>query len=102
MLSITATPAAPGTTPESRAYRSGVITTFHSFAQRKPSRAVRSGSALRSDPCACASLHIDIAEMQTAGGKLNLFVAIDRASKFAFMQLVQHANRVTAPRSWNL
>ena len=33
MLSITATPAAPGTTPEGQAYRSGVITTFHSFAQ---------------------------------------------------------------------
>ena len=40
--------------------------------------------------------HIDIAEVQTAGGKLHLFVAIDRTSKFAFVQLVQQANRVTA------
>ena len=30
-------------------------------------------------------LHIDVAEMQAAEGKLRLFVAIDRASKFAFV-----------------
>ena len=40
--------------------------------------------------------HIDIAEVQTAEGKLYLFVAIDRTSKFAFVQLVETANRVTA------
>ena len=32
--------------------------------------------------------HIDIAEVQTAQGKLYLFVAIDRAPKFAVAQLV--------------
>jgi transposase InsO family protein len=40
--------------------------------------------------------HIDIAEVQTAEGKLYLFVAIDRISKFAFVQLVQSATRTTA------
>jgi len=40
--------------------------------------------------------HIDIAEVQTAEGKLYLFVAIDRTSKFAFTKLVDKANRVTA------
>ena len=40
--------------------------------------------------------HIDIAEVQTAEGKLYLFVAIDRTSKFAFVQLVDSATRVTA------
>jgi hypothetical protein len=40
--------------------------------------------------------HIDIAEVQTAEGKLYLFVVIDRTSKFAFTQLVQEATRVTA------
>jgi transposase InsO family protein len=40
--------------------------------------------------------HIDIAEVQTAEGKLYLFVAIDRTSKFAFVQLVDQATRVTA------
>jgi transposase InsO family protein len=40
--------------------------------------------------------HIDIAEVQTAAGKLYLFVAVDRTSKFAFVQLVESANRVTA------
>ena len=43
--------------------------------------------------------HIDIAEIQTAEGKLYLFVAIDRTSKFAFVQLVEKANRVTASAS---
>jgi transposase InsO family protein len=40
--------------------------------------------------------HIDIAEVQTAEGKLFLFVAIDRTSKFAVAQLVEKANRRTA------
>ncbi|MCA3151296.1 MAG: IS481 family transposase [Rhodocyclaceae bacterium] len=40
--------------------------------------------------------HIDIAEVQTAEGKLHLYVAIDRTSKFAFAQLVAKANRITA------
>ena len=31
--------------------------------------------------------HIDIAEVRTAEGKLHLFVAIDRVTKFAFVQL---------------
>lgn len=37
--------------------------------------------------------HIDIAELHTAEGKLHLYVAIDRTSKFAFVQLVDKANR---------
>ena len=40
--------------------------------------------------------HIDIAEVRTAGGKLYLFVGLDRTSKFAFVQLVDRANTVTA------
>lgn len=40
--------------------------------------------------------HIDIAEVQTAEGKLHLFVAIDRTSKFAFVRLEEKANRITA------
>jgi transposase InsO family protein len=40
--------------------------------------------------------HIDIAEVRTAEGKLYLYVAIDRTSKFAFVQLVNKANRTTA------
>jgi IS30 family transposase len=40
--------------------------------------------------------HIDIAEVQTSEGKLHLYVAIDRTSKIAFVQLVTSANRVTA------
>lgn len=35
--------------------------------------------------------HIDIAEVRTAEGKLHLFVAIDRTSKFAFVELHQKA-----------
>lgn len=40
--------------------------------------------------------HIDLAEVQTAEGKLHIYVAIDRTSKFAFVQLVEKANRRTA------
>ncbi|MPZ16075.1 MAG: IS481 family transposase [Chloroflexi bacterium] len=40
--------------------------------------------------------HIDIAEVRTTEGKLHLFVAIDRTSKFAFVQLHAKANRPTA------
>ena len=40
--------------------------------------------------------HIDIAEVRTAEGKLHLYVAIDRTSKFTFCQLVDKANRQTA------
>ena len=40
--------------------------------------------------------HIDIAEVQTAEGKLYLFVGIDRTSKFAVTQLVEKADRRTA------
>ena len=38
----------------------------------------------------------DIAEVRTEEGKLYLFVAIDRTSKFAVAQLVEKANRKTA------
>src|SRR5271166_5566605 len=40
--------------------------------------------------------HIDIAEVQTAEGRLHLFVAIDRTSKFAFVQLVKKTGRTSA------
>jgi transposase-like protein len=40
--------------------------------------------------------HIDIAEVRTEEGKLHLFVAIDRTSKYAFAQLHAQANRPTA------
>ncbi len=40
--------------------------------------------------------HIDLAEVRTAEGKLYLFVAIDRTSKFAFVELVERADMQTA------
>ena len=40
--------------------------------------------------------HIDIAEVQTAQGKLYLFVAIDRTSKFAFVELHERATKMIA------
>jgi len=40
--------------------------------------------------------HIDIAEVQTAEGKLYLYVAIDRTSKFAVVQLVKKTGRGSA------
>lgn len=35
--------------------------------------------------------HIDLAEVRTAEGKLYLLVAIERTSKFAFVELVERA-----------
>lgn len=40
--------------------------------------------------------HLDIAEVRTEEGKLYLFVAIDRTSKFAYAELHEKANRWTA------
>ena len=40
--------------------------------------------------------HIDLTEVRTAQGKLYLFVAIDRTSKFAFARLVERAQRKDA------
>src|ERR1700754_3483158 len=40
--------------------------------------------------------HIDIAEVRTGEGKLYLFVAIDRTSKFAFARLYEKATRSIA------
>ena len=42
--------------------------------------------------------HIDIAEVSTEEGKLRLFVAIDRTSKFAFARLVESAGEMEAAR----
>ncbi|WP_276679222.1 IS481 family transposase, partial [Nitrosomonas europaea] len=46
--------------------------------------------------CPIGYFPIDIAEVRTKEGKLYLFVAIDRTSKFAFVQLMDKANRNTA------
>jgi Integrase core domain len=43
-----------------------------------------------------AYFHLDIAEVRTEEGKLYLFVAIDRTSKFAYAELHEKANRRTA------
>jgi transposase InsO family protein len=40
--------------------------------------------------------HIDIAEVQTAEGKLYLHVAIDRTSKFVFVQVARKTGRTSA------
>jgi transposase InsO family protein len=44
------------------------------------------------DRCPIGYFHIDLAEVRTAEGKLYLFVAIDRTSKFVFTQLVRRAD----------
>ena len=41
-------------------------------------------------------IHIDLAEVQTGQGKLRLFVAIDRTSKFASARLVESAGKMEA------
>ena len=41
-------------------------------------------------------LHFELAEVQTVEGKLHLFVAIDRTSKFAFARLCPKAGKMAA------
>ena len=41
-------------------------------------------------------VHIDIAELRTGEGKLDLLVAVDRASKFAFARLIAKAGKLAA------
>lgn len=53
--------------------------------RRRSSRLIRS-----------AYFHIDIAELQIAEGELYLYVAIDRTSKFAFVQLARKTGRTSA------
>ena len=43
--------------------------------------------------------HVDIAEVQTTEGKLYLFVAIDRTSKLAVVELHQQAGKMAAAAS---
>ena len=46
--------------------------------------------------CPIGYFHIDIAEVRTAQGRLYLIVAIDRTSKFAFVELHEKVTRRTA------
>ena len=46
--------------------------------------------------------HIDIAEVRTEAGKLYLFVAIDRTSKFAYVELHEHAGKLKQPSSYGI
>lgn len=41
-------------------------------------------------------VHIDIAEVRTSQGKLRLFVAIDRTSKFVYVELHERAGKMVA------
>ena len=41
--------------------------------------------------------HIDLAEVRTEQGKLYMFVAIDRTSKFAFVELHENSRTATSP-----
>ncbi|MGY4508950.1 hypothetical protein ACVIN2_002404 [Bradyrhizobium sp. USDA 3650] len=45
--------------------------------------------------CPIGYFHIDLAEVRTEEGKLYLFVAVDRTSKYAFARLMQKATAVT-------
>jgi transposase InsO family protein len=49
-------------------------------------------------PCPIGYFRIDLAEVSTEQGKLRLFVAVDRTSKFAFVRLVESAGRMEAAR----
>src|SRR6201993_5509678 len=72
-----------------RCFQRHGISRFHAIAGETPAK-----RPFKAYPI--GYFHIDIAEVRTEEGKLFLFVAIDRTSKFAFAQLAEKANRVTA------
>src|SRR5450755_3393965 len=47
-------------------------------------------------PCPIGYFHIDMAEVRTEQGKLYMFVAIDRTSKFAFVELHENSRTATS------
>jgi hypothetical protein len=53
----------------------------------------------RSSPYPIGYFHINIAEVQTEDGKLDMFVAVDRTSKFAYAELHPRATRIIAKDS---
>ena len=59
-------------------------------------RALMAGERLVAERDECAGLHIVLAEVRTEEGKLHLFVAVDRTSKYAFARLKAKATTVTA------
>src|ERR671912_1740522 len=61
-----------------------------------PTRRATSPSAPAIPAYPIGFFHIDIAEVHTEEGRLYLFVAIDRTSKFAFAQLHEKATRRVA------
>ena len=67
----------------------------HRISQLPRSRA-RVSAKRKFKPYPIGYFHIDIAEVQTAEGKLYLYVAIDRTSKFAFVHLVKKTGRTSA------
>jgi hypothetical protein len=72
-----------------RCYRRHGISRLPNIEGDKPAR-----KAFKAYPI--GYFHIDIAEVRTEEGKLHLFVAIDRTSKFAFAELHEKATRETA------
>jgi hypothetical protein len=67
------------------------------LAPLAPSQLCRSGESLRDNGGGEPGyFHIEIAEVQTEEGKLYMFVAVDRTSKFAYAGLHPRATRVIA------
>lgn len=66
----------------------------HDVSRLPQAEGVRTRQAFKAYPL--GYIHIDFAEVWTDEGKLYLFVAIDRVSKFAFAELHERATRRTA------
>ena len=60
-------------------------------SEDKPSRRGRFAET------AIGYVHIDVCELRLAAGKLHMFLAIDRVSKFTYVEFHEHANTTTGP-----
>ena len=66
----------------------------HGISRLPDTNGAKPKKKFKADPI--GYVHIDIAEVRTEEGKLHMFVAIDRTSKAAFVQLHERANTKTA------
>jgi transposase InsO family protein len=64
---------------------------------RLPENEEKSARRGRFAETAIGYVHIDVCELRLAAGKLHMFLAIDRVSKFTYVEFHEHANTTTGP-----
>ncbi len=61
---------------------------------RLPASEIKTTGRRKFAPTFIGYAHIDIAELRLAEGKLNMFLAIDRVSKFTYVEFRDHLGKM--------